>query len=162
MRQIDWQACIVWWFVMIVAALAEARDSVLTTIPSNALGFAVVHDLADVNRNIGELAKLVQAPAPDLLALAKNFSGIQTGIDVQGDLAIVVMGADRTPKIVVLVPVANFTDFCAGLNVNHPAHGIVEVKLNGTAKLLAHKGNVAVLANPSDRACAGSVSCGQN
>ena len=132
-------------------ALAEARDSVLTAIPSDALGFAAIHDLADVNRNIGELAKLVQAPAPDLLTLAKNSSGIQKGIDAQGDLAIVLMSADPAPKIVVLVPVANFADFCTGLHVNDPANGIVEVQLNGTRKLLAHKGTFAVLANPSDR-----------
>ncbi len=143
--------CFVWWFVMLAAVLAEARESVLTAIPSDALGFAVVRDLADVNRNVGELAKLVQAPAPDLFTLAKNYFGIQKGIDAQGDLAIVLIGADPSPEIVVLVPVANFADFCTGLHVNDPARGIEEAQLNGTTKLLAHKGNFAVLANSSDR-----------
>ena len=152
MRRTKLQACIVWWFVMLTAALTEARDSVLTAIPSDALGFAVVHNLADASRSIGEVAKLVQAPALDLLALAKNFSGIQKGIDDQGDLAIVVVSADRAPTMVVLVPVASFADFCAGLHVTDPGESTVEVKLNGRSKLLGHKGNFALLANTNDRA----------
>jgi hypothetical protein len=137
--------------LILACSLAEARDSVLTSIPSNALGFAVVHNLADLNSNLDDLAKLVQAPAPDLLTLAKNFSGMQKGIDDQGDLAIVLMGVDPAPKIVALVPVANFADLCTSLNVNDPAHGIVEVQINGAAKLLAHKDSFAVLIDPSDR-----------
>ena len=127
------------------------RDSVVTSIPTDALGFAVVHNLAAFNRDINDLAKLVQAPPVDLLSLAKNSSGIQKGVDDQGDCALVLMGIDPSPKIVVLVPVTNFADFCTGLNVNDPGQGIVEVQPNGTAMLLGHKGGFAVLTNPSDR-----------
>ena len=152
MRHLTSRTCVVWSLVAFVAALAEARETVLTAIPSDALGFAVVHNLADASRSIGEVAKLVQAPAPDLLALAKNFSGIQKGLNDQGDLAIVVIERRSAPTLVVLVPVANFADFCAGLHVADPGESTVEVKLNGRPKLLGHKGNFALLANTNDRA----------
>ena len=73
-------------------------DNILTAIPSDAMVFAVVHNLADTSRSIDELAKLVQAPAPDLLGMAKGRTNLQKGIDEQGDLAVVLTSVDPVPR----------------------------------------------------------------
>jgi hypothetical protein len=124
---------------------------VLSVIPADAVGFAVVHNLADASRSLDEVAKLVHAPAPDVLGLAKRTVGLDKGIDEQGDLAIVVTGVDPAPKGVLLVPVANFADFFAALDVAEPATGIVEVQLLGAAKLVARKGDYAAIADAANR-----------
>src|SRR5437773_1193441 len=80
------------------SALTQARDSVLKAIPDDALAFAVVHNVADTSRSIGDVAKLVQAPAPDLLSLAKGMTGLQKGLDEQGDLALIITSIDPAPK----------------------------------------------------------------
>jgi hypothetical protein len=130
---------------------ALARDGILNVIPADAIGFAVVHNLAESSRSLDEVAKLVQAPAPDVLNLAKRIVGIEKGLDEQGDLAIVVMSVDPAPKGVVLVPVANFADFFAALHVTEPTTGVVEVQLVGAPKLVARKGNYAAIADSADR-----------
>lgn len=126
-------------------------ESVLDAIPPDVIGFAVVHNLTDASRSIDNVAKLVQAPAPDLLSQAKNMTGVEKGLDEQGDAAIVLISVDPTPKGVVLVPVADFADFCAALGVEQPDTGIVNAHMVGKETLVGRKGNYAVIAPASDR-----------
>lgn len=133
------------------SVVAQARDGVLNAIPSDAIGFAVVHNLTDTSRSIDDVAKLVQAPAPDLLGLAKRMTGLQEGLDGHGDVAIVLTGIDPAPKGVVLAPVANFANFFAALNVKEPATGLVEVQLAGAPTLVGRKGDYAAFAAVADR-----------
>ncbi|HEY4232081.1 MAG TPA: hypothetical protein VGM76_01515 [Lacipirellulaceae bacterium] len=97
------------------------------------------------------MAKLVPTPVPDLLSLANAASGLQKGIEERGDLAIVLTGVDPTPKVLTLVPGANFLDFFAALNVNEPATHIVEVQLGGDSKFVGRKGDYAALSTATDR-----------
>src|SRR5215213_7782466 len=76
----------------------EASESALSAIPTDAVGFVVVHNIRETSRTLGELAKLVQAPAPDVLDLAKGMSGIDKGIDEQGDLAVVLTNVNAVPS----------------------------------------------------------------
>ena len=131
--------------------LAQGRDDVLSAIPDDVVGFAIVHNLSATNRVIGELAKAVQAPAPDLLSLAKGMTGLQKGIDEQGDLALVLTSVDPAPKHVVLAPVANFAEFFDALNVKEPETGIVEVQLTGKPFVVGRKGSFAAIAPVADR-----------
>src|SRR6476661_7642895 len=135
----------------LTARLAQGRDDVLSAIPADAVAFAVVHKLSDTSRSIGEIAKIVQAPAPDLLSLAKGMTGLQKGIDEQGDLALVLTSVDPAPKHVILAPVANFSDFFAALNVKEPETGVVDVQLAGAPSLVGRKGNYAAIARAADR-----------
>jgi hypothetical protein len=131
--------------------LVQGRDNVLSAIPADAVGFAVVHNLSDTSRSIGEIAKVVQAPAPDLLSMAKGMTGLQKGIDEQGDLALVLTSVDPAPKHVILAPVASFADFFAALNVKEPETGVVEVQLAGTPSVVGRKGSYAAMARVADR-----------
>lgn len=132
-------------------ASSLARGGVLDAIPPDSIGFVVIHNLTDASRSIDEVAKLVQAPAPGLLAQAKNMTGLVRGLNEQGDLAIVLTSIDPAPKHVILIPVANVADFFAALNMEEPADGIVEVQLIGLPTLVGRKGDYAALAPASDR-----------
>lgn len=131
--------------------LAQGRDDVLSAIPDDVAAFAVVQNVGETSRNIGELAKLLQAPAPDLLSMAKVMAGVQKGIDEQGDLAVVFASFDPTPKYLILAPVANFADFFAALNVKEPETGVVEAQIAGVPSLVGRKGSFAVIARDADR-----------
>jgi hypothetical protein len=131
--------------------IAQGKDSVLSAIPDDALSFAVVHNLSGTSRDVGELAKILQAPDPDLLSMAKGKIGIQKGIDEQGDLALVLASVDPAPIHVILAPVENFADFFAALNVKEPESGVVEVQLAGKPSLVGRKGNFAVMARVADK-----------
>ncbi len=135
----------------LVGAPAHALDGILSAIPSDALGFAVVRNLADVSRGVDDLAKLVQAPRPGLFGLAQKMTGLEKGLDAQGDLALVLTRMDPEVQGVVLVPVANFEAFFAAIGVQEPATGVVEVQLAGAPRLVGRKGDYAALAWATDR-----------
>ena len=132
-------------------AEAQAGNGILNAIPDDAVGFAVVHHVSDASQSIDDLAKLVNAPPPDLLSLARKITDLQNGLDEQGDLAIVLTSVDPAPKGVVLVPVADFKEFFAALQVDEPATGVVEVQLAGVPKLVGRKGDYAAVAPAGDR-----------
>jgi hypothetical protein len=138
-------------FVGLATQLAQARDGVLRAVPADAVGFAVVHNLTEASRSIQDVAKLVQAPAPDFLSLAKGMVGIQKGLDEQGDLAIVFVTIDPVPKGVILVPISNEAEFFGALNVKVPVSGGVEVQLAGKPAVVGRKGSFAVFARSTDR-----------
>jgi hypothetical protein len=146
LQRLSWVLC-----VLLVMTNAQARDSVLNAIPQDALGFAVVHNLTDASRSVDDLARLVQAPAPELLNLAKTKTGMQKGLDERGDAAIVLTSIDPRPKLVALAPVASFDEFFAALNVEEPAAGVVEVEIAGAPSLVGRKGGYAALASANDR-----------
>jgi hypothetical protein len=132
-------------------APAHARDSILNAVPDDAIALVVVHNLAKTNRSIGQVAKLVNAPVPDLLNKAKSASGIQKGIDEQGDAAMVLASVDPAPNGIFLLPVTSFAEFFAALQVKQPETGAVEVELAGRPMLVGRKGDYAAIARVADR-----------
>jgi hypothetical protein len=143
-------ACL-WLGLLSFATQARAREPILTAIPADAYGFAVVHDIAATSSSIGEVAKLVNAPVPDLASMAKTMSGVGAGVDEHGDLAIVVTAIEPVPTGVVLVPVTDFAVFFAALKVAEPQTGGVEVSLAGRPAHVGRKGDYAVVAQAKDR-----------
>lgn len=132
----------------LTAGAIHARD---TALPSDSLSFVVVHNLADVNRTIRELAKLVQAPAPDLLNLAKVMTGLQKGLDDNGDIALIVTQLDPSPKFVVLIPTSNYADLLNSLQVKEPGSGIAAAQIGASQVVVGQKGNFAAIARACDR-----------
>jgi hypothetical protein len=138
-------------FVGLASQTSHARDSVLTAISSDAVVIAVVHDPTETSQAIDDIAKLVQAPAPDLLNLVKKMSGLQQGLDEHGDLAVVLTGNSSAFECVILVPVADSESFFAALKTDEPTTGIVEVKIADTAMLVGRKANYAAFAPVTQR-----------
>ena len=129
----------------------QAGDGVLSAIPSDALGFAAVHDLAAASQSIDDVAGLVGAPAPSLLPMAKMMTGLKAGLDEHGTLALVLTSVDPRRGRVALVPVTDFAAFFAALHVDDPADGIVEVQVTGRPMLVGRKGDYAAIALAADR-----------
>ncbi len=128
--------------VVLAPVSAQARDKISTVIPDDALAFAVIHNTADACQSVGELAKLVHAPVPDLLPIVKNM--LPKGFDEQGDFGVVLTSVDPPAKHFVIVPVANFADFFAALGAKEPASGAVDVQFMGHPAVVGRKGNFAV------------------
>lgn len=136
--------------VHLLSAPARAAG-VLDVVPGDALAVAVVHDLKNTSAVIDDVARLVQAPAPDVLTLAQQATGMGKGIDEGGDMAFILTSFDPMPKFVILAPVANFEEFVASFGATAPASGAVEVQLSGRPTLVGRKGNYAAIAPASDR-----------
>jgi hypothetical protein len=136
--------------VQLAAARAQAAGA-LDVVPQDALAFAVIHDLADASAVVDDVATLVQAPAPDLLAKVQQAIGLQKGIDDHGDVVVVLTSVDPTPKYLILTPVADFAEFYSAFDVTEPSNGAVEVQLAGTPTLVGRKGGYAAMAPTSQR-----------
>ncbi len=137
--------------VLLGTTNAHGRDDVLNAIPNDAQGFAIIHNLTDASHSVDDLAKLVKAPIPDLLSLAEKKSGLQKGLDEQGDAAIILTNIDQQLKMIVLVPVADFVEFLAVLNAEESVTNVVEVQIAGALTVVSRKGDYVELAPAKDR-----------
>jgi hypothetical protein len=135
---------------LLVISNAHGREGVLNAIPQDVLGFAIIHNLDEAGSSFEDLAKLVQAPLPDLLNWVKERTGLREGLDEQGDAALVLTNIDGQFKLVVLLPVDSFDDFFASLN-SVETDGIVEVQIAGASTVVARQGDYAALASVRDR-----------
>jgi hypothetical protein len=135
---------------LLVISNAHGREGVLNAIPQDALGFAIIHNLDEAGSSVEGLAKLVQAPLPDILNWVKERTGVREGLDEQGDAALVLTNIDGQFKLVVLLPVDSFDDFFESLN-SVETDGIVEVQIAGAPTVVARQGDYAALASVRDR-----------
>jgi hypothetical protein len=131
----------------------HAADSLYSVIPDDALAVGVVHDLADVDRSIGNLVELVQAPpVPTLLEMGEGLWGVYQGIDEHGDLAVVFVSTESAPRGLVVLPVADFDKFFGGLGVQAPENGgIVEAEIQGRPAVVGRKNGYAVIEGTENR-----------
>jgi hypothetical protein len=83
--------------------------------------------------------------------MAKGMTGLQKGIDENGDLVVMLATIDPVPQQIILVPVSNFDEFFASLNVKAPEDGVVEAQIIGKPTLIGRKGNHAAIAPPPSR-----------
>ena len=111
-----------------------------------------MNDLAEASQAIDDLAELVGAPAPGLLAHAKAASGVKSGLDEHGDLAVVLLGVEPGPQFVILAPVTDFDEFVSGFNPEAPDSDVVEVKIGGSPTVVGRIGSFAAMAPTSSRA----------
>lgn len=136
---------------LLVLSNSYGRDGILNEIPRDSLGFAIIHNLDKASRSVDDLAKLVQSPLPDILNRVKERTGVQQGLDEQGDAAVILTNIDEQFKLVVLLPVANFDEFFTSLS-SKETDGIEEVEIAGAATVVARKGGYVALASVRDRA----------
>ena len=78
-------------------------------------------------------------------------TGLQKGLDDNGDVALVVTQLDPSPKFVVLIPTSNYADLLNSLQVKEPGSGIVAAQIGASQVVVAEKGNFAAVARASDR-----------
>src|SRR5687768_9238505 len=100
--------------LMTAAVLAlplRAADDVLSVVPDNVLGVAVVQRLAQTNEKASKLAEKLKVSFPNALDLAKAHLGIEKGIDDKGSLALAAVpgeGANDEPVPLLFVPTTDY------------------------------------------------------
>jgi hypothetical protein len=137
---------------LLLAAPALAADP-LTVIPDDALGLAVINNLADTSARVQKVAEKMQLPVPELLPMAQLYTGVQQGLDDKGTLAVAMFpGGDENATwasmVAVFVPVSDYKAFVAQLQPDDASAEIAEVTIMGQALAVTQKGEFAVLATP--------------
>jgi hypothetical protein len=140
----------------IMAALAaQAAEDVLKVIPRDALGFAAINRLAETDAKLQKLSQQVQAPVPGLLAMLKERSGIEKGLDESGSAVIIFLPGSGDPAkpvaVVALVPVTDYQQFLTGLGAQ-PAEKLTEAKMAGQDMVIGNRDGYAVIGASGDRA----------
>ena len=139
---------------MLPAAGLRAADDVLNIIPENALGFVVVRNASRTNVKIADLAGKLEVQAPDVLALVRSKTGLASGVNFDGDvaLAFVPQGDDEiTPVPVLVLPVTDYDVFVKSLNGVTAKDGTCEMMLAGKPCVAIRKGSFAVMTRSSHR-----------
>ncbi len=146
------QSVLLTWLSLIVVSWCSApafSQDVLSVIPDNALGFIVVPRIADADAKIAEVARLIQVPAPGVLAMAKLSAGIKEGLDEQGSLALTFVagaGDEAIPVPFLFVPTTNYDKLIKQFEPEDAGEGISQISIAGQASLVGKKGKFAVVA----------------
>jgi len=145
-------ALVLGWAV--AAAPAAAAEPVLGLVPSDALGFVVVKDIASADKALVSLGKRMQLPVPSPLAQIKKEADISAGLDENGDALLVAFAdkdLDRPPVVVLAVPVSDYAAFIKQFEPEDPQAKITEVTVMNAGFLAGEKAGYAVLAEPKHR-----------
>ncbi len=152
-RYFTLSVALVAWLITAATLLAAADP--LSVIPDDALGFAIIRDIGEANERAQALTQKIQLPVPDLLTLAKQFTGVDAGLDEKGGIALAAFStgddADAELSFVCFVPVTDYQEFIGQLNPEDADAAITEIMISGMPRLTAKKGNFAVLGDPQQR-----------
>jgi hypothetical protein len=137
-------APLVWLFL---ATTLWAQADPLSVIPDDAWGVAVIRDISDTSARIGKLTQKMQIPAPDLLTLAKSYTGVEKGLNEKGSMAAAIFPRptnENTFNFAVLVPVTDYKEFISQFDPDDADATICQVKALGGDALVTKKGEFAV------------------
>jgi len=133
--------------------VTHAAD-ILDEVPSDSLGFVVVHNLSAVDAKVGQLAALLQRNLPRPLAFLKNLTGVSDGLQTEGDLMIALFrsaeGADDRIRFCVWLPVTDFDRFLDSLGATS-IDGVAAATIAGEDLLIARRGAWALIMDPDER-----------
>lgn len=139
---------------VLATPLTEAAEDVLSVVPEGALGYAVVHRLAETDAKARSLGEQTRLPVPSLLAMLKEKTGVKKGLDENGSAALVVMpaGAGRSePVQMLVVPVTDYGQFIEQFDPDDASAKIAKVRVMDGTYLVGSDGGYAVFADPEDR-----------
>jgi hypothetical protein len=107
-----------------------AADSYLDVVPGTALVWGAVNHIGDAAGKLEKLAKIVQAPAANLMDTIKKESGIEKGIDDKGAAGFFLMPdkSRKEPQVAYFVAVTSEKEFLGNFEVVK-AGKVTEVKL---------------------------------
>ncbi len=130
-----------------LAQRAALADDLLDVVPSEALGFLAVNDLAGTDAKIRSTLEAVQVSGYSLLERFRDESGIEGGLDDTRDLAFVAMppaAGDPEPVVLLLLPVSDFAELLEPFDCDDPSAEIAEVESSKGVALVANLGAYAV------------------
>lgn len=127
---------------------ASAADDVLSMVPADAWGFAVVKNLSETDGKISKLATQLSLPVPGSpLAMLKMTAGFKQGLNEKGTALVILVG-DEPPTPIVLLPVTDYKAFIEQLSPDDASAKVARVTISGNPALVAKKGDCAVLSDP--------------
>ncbi len=145
---------IVLCFLLIVAPATGRAADILSQVPSDALGFVLVHNLSSADTKVAQLAAILQRSIPRPLTFLKEFAGIGAGLNPEGDFLLAFfpasVGSEESLKFCVWLPVADYDRFLNSLGATL-IDGIAAATIAGEDLLVAHHGEWALVMDPDQR-----------
>jgi hypothetical protein len=141
--------------VLSLAALAESTRAanVWDEVPADALGAVVVRDLSHADDAVGKLLRALQFPLLQPLTLVKAATGIDQGLNQQGDLLVAALpghSGDGRPQLAVWLPIGDYDQLVRSLH-GVPRERITAVTIGGEDVLVARHGDWAVVVDSDGR-----------
>lgn len=147
-------AIVLMFGLLLAPPVSQAANSVLERVPADALAFAVVPGLAQLDAKIERLQQELGLPIPKAFPLLEQAGNGVPGLDAQGTALVVVMpGGDAAgaPAVVALLPTTDYAPLAKALEAKEPIAGITEARLAGKPVLLAKRDRYAAVTDPKDR-----------
>ena len=127
---------------------------ILTYLPQNTLGFALVRDAQKTNDKIAAFVEIFERGVPGPLDLAMAVTGLASGLDVQGDALFALLPAAEAgalPTPMFLLPVTDYTLIAESITADTTGE-ICRVTIANEDVLVAQHGKFALLMNVEHRA----------
>jgi hypothetical protein len=143
------------FFLLVILAAPPAKSpaaDVLQHLPNDALCFVKVENLGATDGKIEQLLKTLRVEFPAPLAFLQSATGIQQGIDAQGEFLFAMLGAEQAaqPQFCVWLPVREYDQFIAALD-GAGRDEISAVTVAGEDLLVARHGDWALVMDPDQR-----------
>jgi hypothetical protein len=132
-----------------------AADTRLALVPDDAYGFAVVRNLGEMDKKIGNVAQAIGVPAPPALMTLRSVMGIQEGLDEKGAIVVAIVpesADDPEPAPITFVPVTDYAKFIRQFQPADASAAVTRIQIANEESLVAKKGNFAVLSMPDHEA----------
>ncbi|MCC6494125.1 MAG: hypothetical protein IT424_14015 [Pirellulales bacterium] len=140
-----------------IVASATRADGILDYVPDDALGLAVVRDLAATSAKIERVAKIFQElspqPLPAPLPLIKAATGLGAGLNDRGDALLAIMPGEEgggEPAPLLLMAVNDYSAFAHSISADATGE-ICRVTIAGQEVLAAKCGDYVALMNVENR-----------
>lgn len=140
--------------LLILAPTFVRAADVLQEVPNDALGFVAVHHLGDLDAKIKSLSSDLRNNVFSPLGFMKAVTGIQDGLDPNGDSLLVVYkdaGGDNSQiRYGIWLPVADYARLIKSIGATSN-DGVAAATVAGEDLLVAHRGEWAIVMDPDQR-----------
>jgi hypothetical protein len=153
MRRRHWIAPVISLTLLVVSGQINWAADVLDNVPDRAVGLLVVRHLAATDAKVQRLLASVRADIPGPLSLLQLATGIDKGLDKEGDLLLLALPNDldrQQLEFCVWLPVSDYAQLLTSLGGN-PVEGITSVTIAGEDLLIARRSSWALLMDPDQR-----------
>ncbi len=135
--------------LLVGSARLQAADDVVSMIPDNALGYAVVKDMEKASGEIRKIVDRMQLPSTEVLELAKQTLNLRDGFDDTGDLAMALLPQDGGEAFpIILLRTKNYSRLIAQLEPKDEEGSIRRVTIGKEEVLVAPMSKYAIFTTP--------------
>lgn len=143
--------------LLCVASVGNLRVAqsaeILQHVPRSALGFVVLKNLDATDVKVDALLNAFGSPYPSPLVFLKTVTGIDEGLNVEGDFMLAVLPGRETgsePQYAVWLPVTDYDLLLQSLDAS-PGQTISAARIADEDLLIARQGEWAIIMDPDQR-----------